>query len=507
MKRSGTMLWIVNDPHESSSASLPSWLDLCRKSAIAASEPLLVAISGGADSVWLLRSLAAANWPAKVAGVHVNHGLRGSESDADQEFCRQLCDELGVDFHSARVELGTGQEDLERRAREARYHALGQVALRENFRSLLLAHHADDALETLIMRWARGTSLYGLANLRVRADFPIRMDGNSRLQLLRPLLDLRASQLREDLVRRGHSWREDSSNLSTQFTRNRVRNQLLPWFLQNAGTEAGESLRQFHDALQRLDRVLEEASPELDWHCDALGVRSLPLDSLRFLEEPILRRSLWQLITKITEHAPRDQSLTEITSALRSRTNLKLTIKSAWNLRLAARRLQLWPVHRPACLETSVLREVELPARLELSGNRVLRAELIEVDQDCAAPNSDCEVHLACPDANVRIELRMPRPGDRFHALGAPGSKLLRRFLTACGVPAELRHAVPLVFVGDELAWVAGLRPCHALRVLPTTRQRLWLRLETPQPSTAQAVTSEGGAGTLSRQPFPAPIK
>ncbi|HUG53430.1 MAG TPA: tRNA lysidine(34) synthetase TilS, partial [Vicinamibacteria bacterium] len=130
--------------------------------------PVVVALSGGADSVLLLHLLCASSDRPPVRAVHVDHDLRGPESREDALFCARLCRALGVPLALRRIALEPDGPSLEARARELRYSVLAEEARRVKCRTVLTGHHADDALETVLLRWIRGAPLPALAGLRAR---------------------------------------------------------------------------------------------------------------------------------------------------------------------------------------------------------------------------------------------------------------------------------------------------------------------------------------------------
>jgi tRNA(Ile)-lysidine synthase len=229
--------------------------------------PGVVAVSGGPDSVALLRALLEAGCgPLTVA--HVNHQLRGAESDADEAFVRELADRLGVAFRSTRVDTpkeATG-DNLEATARRVRYAWLAEVAAEVGAEWVATGHTADDQAETVLHRLIRGTGLRGLRGIapeqswRAGGVSPLFSpeSGNrgltppARQVLLRPLLTLTRAELLEHLASLGQPYREDSSNADPRFTRNRIRRELLPL------------LKTFNpqvvDVLGRLARQADEAT-------------------------------------------------------------------------------------------------------------------------------------------------------------------------------------------------------------------------------------------------------
>ena len=196
---------------------------------------ILAAVSGGADSVALLHLLAQ-NLPSegKLAVVHIHHGLRGADSDADAEFVRALAEEYHLRYFEHRIEPTTTLS--ENAARELRYDFLVQQAEQIGFRYLATAHTADDQTETVLHRIVRGTGLSGLSGIT-----PLR-SMTSAVTLLRPMLHIRRTEILTYLESHGKTHREDKTNLENQFTRNRIRNKLLPMLREKFNPQVDEAI-------------------------------------------------------------------------------------------------------------------------------------------------------------------------------------------------------------------------------------------------------------------------
>ena len=196
---------------------------------------ILAAISGGADSVAMLHLLVQALPPdGKLAVAHVNHGLRGADSDADADFVRILASQLELRFFEHRLAAGTVSN--ENSARNLRYEFLVQQAEQIGFRYLATAHTADDQTETVLHRIVRGTGLSGLAGIpAVRVITPA-------VTLLRPLLHVNRKMILACLESLGATFRHDKTNAENHFTRNRIRNQLLPILREEFNPQVDEAL-------------------------------------------------------------------------------------------------------------------------------------------------------------------------------------------------------------------------------------------------------------------------
>jgi tRNA(Ile)-lysidine synthase len=264
---------------------------------------VLVAVSGGGDSVALLRGLAALKQTGegRLIVAHVNHKLRGADSDGDQEFVEQLGRQLGLacEVAVASVELVGGRgQGLESLARKARYAALEEMAGRVGARFVVTAHTADDQAETILQRILRGTGLRGLGGMpRCRRLGPA--------TLLRPLLEISRAELADYLADLGQAFRVDASNRDMRFTRNRIRRELLPLLtahynpaivraLLRLGELAGESQSWIEvtvrDVSERCSRTVGG-----DVHLDLSIMDGQPPHLIREVLREVWRRQGWPL--------------------------------------------------------------------------------------------------------------------------------------------------------------------------------------------------------------------
>jgi tRNA(Ile)-lysidine synthase len=224
---------------------------------------VLLAVSGGPDSVALLRAMVAlkTGGQGRLRVAHVNHQLRPGEADADEALVVELCRRLDLPCevgHVAIARAGCGGQGLEAAARRARYAFLQDAAARSGARYVVTAHTADDQAETILHRILRGTGIRGLAGMaRARPLGPA--------TLLRPLLGIRRAELLTYLADLGQPYRRDSSNRELRFTRNRIRHELLPRLAERFNPGVA-------DALVRLGSLAGQAQAALDrWVAELLG--------------------------------------------------------------------------------------------------------------------------------------------------------------------------------------------------------------------------------------------
>ncbi len=265
---------------------------------------VVVAVSGGADSTALLSALQSISQQSsgRLIAAHFNHQLRGAESDGDERFVRQLCQQLDTPCEVARAEtalVSTG-DGLEAEARQQRYQFLRELANHCGARYVVTAHTADDQAETVLHRLVRGTGLAGLAGI------PATRRLSEMTTVIRPLLSVPRQAVQAYLHDRGQAFREDSSNELTVFTRNRIRHQLLPLLAQRFNPQVVPSLL-------RLANLAREAQHVIDAVVDPLFEASLThrtSDRVDLTRAPLLQQPPYlvrELLVRIwkLQHWPR----------------------------------------------------------------------------------------------------------------------------------------------------------------------------------------------------------
>ena len=329
-------------------------------SRLARGERVLVALSGGADSVALLLALHRSEY--EIVAAHVDHGLRGRESDDDELFARQLCASLGIEYSMRRVvvarnsaktamgENATSESATgESAARQARYAALVEMARERNCTTIVTAHTADDNLETVLLHMARGASVEGWSGIP-----PERIHENG-VRVVRPFLGLTRAQT-EAICRENHVvWRDDSSNSSTRFARNRVRNEIVP-LLAEIGHKSRETLARqtSQSALLRRDEsdFLDELATaqleklRVDGQPNALTLDGEKLVLLSAaLQRRVLRIALRGFDARDLGHEQLEEVRRHISQSAKRRVwCLARGVRVEWTGAMSGNRVRLWRV-------------------------------------------------------------------------------------------------------------------------------------------------------------------
>jgi tRNA(Ile)-lysidine synthase len=435
-----------------------------RHAMLAGGETVLVAVSGGADSVALLHLLLglATRWRLRLHVVHVNHQLRAA-SAADADFVRALCARLGVPVDVETVAVDR-QGSLEAAARAARYAALETCAARVGADRIAVGHTADDQAETVLMRLVQGAGVRGLAGIP-----PVRG------RIIRPLIELRRSVLAADLRRAGLAWVEDETNRDPKFLRNRIRHELLPLLSDSYNPEVASALiRMASLARETVSALDQTAGAELDrlavWSDRAATLR---LEALHALPRPVAAEVLRQAAARLGSRAPlrawSHRGLKRVLAVPPPRRAFKLggvTVEVSGVLA----RLATAPL--PALIE----HQVAVPGRTELPEiGQALEARLVGADA-YAIPREPSRVAFDADDLTMPVLVRARKRGERFIAFGG-SERRLKSLLIEAKVPRWDRGRVPVIEAGGTIVWVGHLRRGAAGRVTARTRRVLELAL------------------------------
>lgn len=426
---------------------------------------VLVGVSGGVDSVTLLDLLVrlAPPWNLSLHVCYVHHGLRAA-ADEEARFVAALAGDYGLPFSMEKIQVPTGPTPGTSRqavAREMRYRALAQVAGRIGARRLAVAHHRDDHLETVLMRFITGTGPDGLAGIP-----PVRG------RLIRPLIEASRAEIEDYARRRGLEHRLDESNLDRRYLRNRVRLDLIPYLEREYNPN-------FKEALERLSRIAAgeaawaeglAAAAEPDVVRDhplyaAVPLAVLALESLAALAVPlqrrILRRALWRIGATRADFTTVETIRELLAGAAGAAADLPAMVRA----RRHGRELYLY--HRSLAEPVPYEYRLPVPGSCFVEEVGVHLAARPSGDPASPAPEGasggeiwQAPLPLAAGAAGLTLTVRPPRPHDRLRAsTGGPVTRRLRDKLRTLGVPVPLRPWVPVVCHGPYVLAVPGYYP------------------------------------------------
>lgn len=427
-----------------------------------------VAVSGGADSVCLLFALRelAPRWGIALAVLHLDHGLRGEESRGDAEFVRRLALELRLPVTMEQADLGAAGSgpagNLEQTARQARLEFFRRQMAAGAVDRVALGHTRSDQAETVLFRFLRGAATAGLAGIR-----PVTTEG-----LVRPLIEVDRREVEAFLTGRGIPWREDSSNRSLEFARNRIRHGLLPQLAREWNPSIGETLAHTADwALAEeawwegeIDRVAAALLAERD---GALLVRARDLAGLPLA---VARRLVRRAIERVKGDL-RGVDFGHVAGVL------GLAAERKGHGRMAAPGLEVvrsfdWlRFSRPAGngrppAETYAL-GVAVPGVVEVPGSEIaISLELLDKPETSEAPEYVYNGDMGCvdwPRISGPLELRSWRPGDRYQPIGHTGEEKIKTLFQEARIPLWERGGWPVLSDRSGIVWVRRFGPAASL--------------------------------------------
>ena len=457
-----------------------------------ASRPLVVGVSGGADSLTLAHCL----WRAGVlfTAAHLDHGLRPSSAE-EAESVRALLSSWGVPCVVRRVDVGAYAKEhklgIEEAARQCRYQFLFQLAQENGAQAVAVGHTADDQVETVLMHFIRGSGINGLRGIQARSFLP---ELDMLLPIFRPMLGVSRAETEAYCRENQLAYLVDESNADTHFFRNRLRHEIIP-ALEAANPAFRRVILRNARALQADVELLAELEQQALRAClREQSAEQIVLDAGVFegLSAGLQRRVLMQAVLRLRPGL-RDVGLEALERALvclqdgQARFDLVGSLE-VWNQQgmLALRRKGFMPVlpQYPQLLYRDRF-TVNPGETLGLAEGWGLRAEILSAKAYKKIPlqerRSPEHAWLNPADLSLPLEVRPARPGERWSPLGMPGkTQKLSDFFVNQKIPQPARALWPLVFCEGSLLWVAGLRISQAWRLQGDEMEVLHLSLEKP---------------------------
>lgn len=424
---------------------------------------ILAGISGGVDSMALLHSLARLRdrYKFNLHILHVEHGLRGKESRGDAAFVQEVCERYKIPCHIYAVDCKKAMQrhggGLEENARRLRYASFEEAILAYNGEALLLAHHRDDQIETVLLHLMRGAGAGGLGGMpeeRLLAGIP----------LLRPFLGIRRNLLVEAMEEEKYAWREDATNNAPVSLRNRIRNELLP-SMESLCQGAGESIARSAEILSleedywraETDRILNTVLT--CWKGMAFVERTPLMKLPKALQQRVLRAFYAGATVCLQIHKPSDmtaltaEKTKEMVACLMGSESKVINLPLGLRTERTDQRLYIYS-------QETLQPKLDAPTP-SIPGETpfdefLLTAELATSNGFAAESRRSETVDLSAFEGR-KLTLRYRSPGDRITPLGMRGSKTLKEYFIDRKIDRPLRDFIPLLTYENEVLWVCGV--------------------------------------------------
>ena len=408
-------------------------------SGLDASTPILVGFSGGADSSALLLMLRiySEQSGARIYAAHVNHGIRGSEADRDERFCKELAESLGVEFFSTRLDIPAiakeSGESIESAARNERYRFFSEIMQKKSIPILATAHNADDNLETMIFNLTRGAGLGGLCGIpSVRQT-----EGGI---VIRPILSMEKRDIVAFCNDNGINFVTDSTNADIEYTRNKIRNQIIP-ILKEINTGVTQNASRTAEALKEDASYLQIATD--DFLSSLSEKNSIELSCFSNSHPAIINRALMRIHSELsgknTLEAVHINAIKELTK--KGIPHSAVSLPQGFDAVIENGKLCFLPTKKP----TEV---AEFDIALSDGRNSIDEAE-VEIFIN-AEPNSKNiykkSIILSIDSAKIKgaIHARSRHAGDKILSGGM--HKSLKKLLNEKKIPLEYRARIPIIY-------------------------------------------------------------
>lgn len=455
----------------------------------------IVALSGGADSVALLRALLVLGY--RIEAAHCNFNLRGEESGRDESFVVDLCNRLSVPLHRVHFDTATYAElhkvSIEMAARQLRYRYFEQLRQDIGAEAVCVAHHRDDNVETVLMNMLRGTGIHGMVGIRAMRNDTDK-DGSEACKVVRPLLCVSRSDILAWLQSLHQDYVTDSSNLKDDVTRNKIRLNIIP-MLQEINPAAVDNIQRMSELMgevecvynsyvkERLERLLFNDSIDTQHFHDSIDTQhfhdSIDIQQLMQTASPLSILFEW-----LTPYGFSAATVRQVFDHLTVQID-KLSMQTDM---LSVQSGRIWSsATHDLCVDRGKLllaphRETLRTMRLPEAGNYVYTKDMrfrVTIEEEISINTaSDC----ACLDADsvsFPLTVRPVREGDRFVPFGMKGTKLVSDFLTDLKVPlTEKRQQLVVTNPNDEIVWLVGRRPASPYCITPKTKRMLKLSVQ-----------------------------
>ncbi len=433
-------------------------------------DQIVIGVSGGPDSMVLLYLLLDIRKyiPFDVHVAHVNHGVRGKAAHEDEEFVKRICEDLNLSFYNIRVDMNKYAKDHNMTAEEAgrklRYGFFREVLKKQGKGKIAVAHNRNDQAETLLMRFMRGTGIYGLKGIPYK-----------RGNVIRPLLDISREEIEAYVEKNKIRTRLDKTNLEPIYNRNKIRLELIPYIEENFNPNIVETLARFSKLISIESDYLDELTS--DFYLKVVKKRdkgSIILDRGKF---NLLHKSMQQRIIR--------NAIEDIQGSLQGFTEKHINnIMSLFLEGDTGKTIHL--IHniiaKTSYMDLIIEKKKHLEVkdyshRLNINGStyveeldcylktKVLSKEECEIDfSNRFIKYFDYDMMSNC------LHVRNRRDGDRFNPIGMKGRKKLKDFFIDEKIPKEKRDLIPLIVNGEDIIWILGYRISNKYKVTEKTK-------------------------------------
>ncbi|WP_343247822.1 tRNA lysidine(34) synthetase TilS [Diplocloster hominis] len=483
------------------------WKYITENDMLKANDRVIVGVSGGADSVCLLFTLMEIRReiPLTLVAVHVEHGIRGADSEEDARYVQQLCQEYDIPFRKYCYRVAEiareKKQSVEEAGRELRYQAFEEACREYKANKIAVAHHMDDDAETVLLNLFRGSGLKGMAGIPA-----------VRGKIIRPLLCVSRQEIEQYLSERGIAYRTDATNLTEEYVRNKVRLNILPYAAREINTKAVEHIVKAAGQIREAQEFLESYAGERFKTCAAIqdhkdcADRTVRLDvSAMSAEKPVIRRLLLRRAAELLAGQMKDITARHI-EMLDQLTGAGVGKEVHLPYGIIGRRgydhidlVRIMPLTEPQFDHSDSRERVQMrgavPAAfdyrvpggvavdpeergiLKLPGYRFL-FKVRKCENSEAFPEKNYTKWFDYDKIKNGVRIRTRQTGDYMIVNSGGDHQKLKSYFIDRKIPRENRDSIPLLADADHIIWIIGYRISEWYKITKDTKRILEVQVE-----------------------------
>lgn len=442
---------------------------------------IVAGVSGGADSVCLFYVLLELRsvFDLELYVVHVNHGLRGVEADQDQAFVKELCEANGVSFTSVYKNIAqiSTEEGLttEEAGRKVRYEEFYKCFYENKCNKIAIAHNKNDNAETILFHLFRGSGIRGLTGIKSVRD-----------EIIRPLLDITRAEIEEYLAGKEADYREDASNFTMDYARNRIRLGILPLATNTINNKVVEHITGAGNQLAEIEAYIDQMTQIAFKRLVRKGPKGYSFQVNEFaLEDIVIKKGLIREIMSRLMKGLKDLEAVHIDLILElceKNTGKFLHLPGGMIARRGYDTLELYVSPRDTEKEEKIIigeQVLNVPGIHVLSdSNIILSTKLIKYKKNMIIPQNGCTKWFDYDKIKNTVLIRQRKSGDFIQINNQGNTKKLKQYFIDEKIPKDTRDSLPLITDGSSIMWILGHRMSEAYKVEEGTKLILEISLD-----------------------------
>ena len=446
---------------------------------IKSGDKVLVALSGGPDSVCLLNILynLKAELNIEIGAAHLNHLLRDKDAFEDEEYVKTLCKSLDIPFFVKRVDINKYSKDKkmssEMAGRDARYNFFDDIVKDEGYTKIATAHNANDQAETILFRLMRGSGIEGLCGIKVRRD-----------KIIRPILCLSRKEVEEYIEINNLKPRIDKTNFEKIYNRNKIRLDMIPYIKENFNEDIIQTLNRMSVLLQKDNEFIENSARSFyEKHCieqsDYFIIKKEMFDNKEAVVTRVIRYALTNFSK--THYDFEMKHIYEICNLAKNNSGKAIDLPNkiyAENIYGDIYIKERININNIDVKQEIVVNKNEINGKKIFFDNENIEFSVLKNDSNLDLNQNNFIKYFDFDKINDSISLRKRKNGDKIIPLGMKGSKKIKDLFIDMKVPKEERDCIPLLCFDENISWIVGIRVSEEYKITNKTKNILRVIVE-----------------------------